>query len=89
MDVIKTRIPGVLVLTPQVFGDSRGFFFESFNQRQFNELTQTPYDFLQDNHSRSEQGTLRGLHYQLERPQGKLLRVVIGSIYDVAVDLRR
>ncbi len=89
MDVIKTRIPGVLVLVPQVFGDARGFFFESFNQRQFYGLTQIQCDFVQDNHSRSQQGTLRGLHYQLERPQGKLLRVVTGSIYDVAVDLRR
>jgi dTDP-4-dehydrorhamnose 3,5-epimerase len=89
MDVIKTGIPGVLVLVPKIFGDARGFFFESFNQRQFDELTQTQYGFVQDNHSRSQQGTLRGLHYQLDCPQGKLLRVITGHIYDVAVDLRR
>ncbi|NJN20351.1 MAG: dTDP-4-dehydrorhamnose 3,5-epimerase [Leptolyngbya sp. RL_3_1] len=89
MDVIETGIPGVLVLVPKVFGDARGFFFESFNQRQFEALTQTQYRFVQDNHSRSQQGTLRGLHYQLDHPQGKLLRVITGDIYDVVVDLRR
>lgn len=89
MKVIPTTLPEVLVLEPRVFGDARGFFFESFNQRVFDEATGARYSFVQDNHSRSARGVLRGLHYQLRQPQGKLVRVVRGSVYDVAVDLRK
>lgn len=89
MKVIPTALPEVLILEPRVFGDARGFFFESFNQRVFNEATGTNYNFVQDNHSRSAQGVLRGLHYQIRQPQGKLVRVVRGRVYDVAVDLRK
>ena len=89
MNIIRTSIPDILVIEPKVFGDSRGFFFESHNERRFAETTGVEVRFVQDNHSRSAQGVLRGLHYQLEQPQGKLLRVVRGSIYDVAVDVRR
>ncbi|MFO6418771.1 dTDP-4-dehydrorhamnose 3,5-epimerase [Hylemonella sp. W303a] len=89
MKVIPTDLPEVLILEPRVFGDARGFFFESFNQRNFEELTGTKYNFVQDNHSRSAKGVLRGLHYQLKQPQGKLVRVVRGCVYDVAVDLRK
>ncbi len=89
MKVIPTDLPEVLILEPRVFGDARGFFFESFNQRVFNEATGTDYHFVQDNHSRSAKGVLRGLHYQIRQPQGKLVRVVAGSVYDVAVDLRK
>lgn len=89
MNVIETELPGVLVLEPKVFGDARGFFMESFNQRGFEEASGCQRQFVQDNHSRSRRGVLRGLHYQLEQPQGKLVRVVQGSVYDVAVDLRR
>jgi dTDP-4-dehydrorhamnose 3,5-epimerase len=77
-----------LILTPKVFGDSRGFFFESFNQQDFNAATGTQHTFVQDNHSRSAQGVLRGLHFQVQRPQGKLVRVVHGAVFDVAVDIR-
>lgn len=89
MNLIRTTIPDVLVLEPRVFGDSRGFFFESHNDERFKEETGVEARFVQDNHSRSARGVLRGLHYQIEQPQGKLLRVVRGAIYDVAVDIRR
>jgi dTDP-4-dehydrorhamnose 3,5-epimerase len=84
-----TAIPDVLVLEPKVFGDARGFFFESYNARDFAELTGLQVDFVQDNHSKSAKGVLRGLHYQIQHPQGKLVRVVQGSVFDVAVDLRK
>jgi dTDP-4-dehydrorhamnose 3,5-epimerase len=83
-----TEIPDVWVLQPQVFGDSRGFFLESFNQRDFHQVTGLNLQFVQDNHSRSAKGVLRGLHFQVEKPQGKLVRVVQGAVLDVAVDLR-
>ncbi len=89
MNVIRTAIPEVVIVEPHVFGDVRGFFFESFNQRVFNEAIGTSYQFVQDNHSRSAHGVLRGLHYQIQQPQGKLVRVASGSVFDVAVDLRR
>lgn len=84
-----TAIPDVLVLEPKVFGDERGFFFESFNAREFERVTGLRRDFVQDNHSLSKKGVLRGLHYQQPRPQGKLVRVTRGEVFDVAVDLRR
>ena len=87
--VTSTPIEGVLVLEPKVFGDARGFFFESFNQQVFQEKTGLNLEFVQDNHSRSSQGVLRGLHYQIQQPQGKLVRVARGSVFDVAVDIRR
>jgi len=86
--VTPTAIPDVLVLEPKVFGDARGFFFESFNARDFREVTGLNVDFVQDNHSKSAKGVLRGLHYQIQNPQGKLVRVVQGAVFDVAVDLR-
>jgi dTDP-4-dehydrorhamnose 3,5-epimerase len=86
--IISTRIPDVLVLKPQVFGDARGFFMESFNQRDFEKVTGRAETFVQDNHSRSVRGVLRGLHYQIKKPQGKLVRVLSGEVLDVAVDLR-
>jgi len=89
MNALPTPIEGLLVLEPKVFGDERGFFMESYNQRMFRELTGTEPDFVQDNHSRSARGVLRGLHYQLQQPQGKLVRVTSGVVFDVAVDLRR
>lgn len=89
MRVIPTAIPDVLIIEPKVFGDARGFFFESFNQRAFNEATGLNVQFVQDNHSRSARGVLRGLHYQIQQPQGKLVRVVRGAVFDVAVDLRK
>jgi dTDP-4-dehydrorhamnose 3,5-epimerase len=89
MKVMPTALPGVLLIEPQVFGDERGFFFESFNQRDFCAATGLTVDFVQDNHSRSARNVLRGLHYQIGRPQGKLVRVVEGSVFDVSVDLRR
>ena len=88
MNVIETSLPGVLVLEPKVFGDARGFFMESWNRQTFAALG-LDLDFVQDNHSRSAQGVLRGLHYQLNQPQGKLVRVVSGAVFDVAVDLRK
>ena len=88
MKVVETGIAGLLVLEPRVFGDARGFFFESFNQRAFNEATGLNERFVQDNHSRSARGVLRGLHYQVQQPQGKLVRVVRGAVFDVAVDIR-
>ena len=87
--VTPTRLPEVLLVQPQVFGDARGFFTESWNERAFNEATGTITHFVQDNHSRSAKGVLRGMHYQLTRPQGKLVRVVAGRVFDVAVDMRR
>jgi dTDP-4-dehydrorhamnose 3,5-epimerase len=89
MNVVRTDIEGVLILEPRVFGDERGFFMESFNARVFRELTGVATEFVQDNHSRSARGVLRGLHYQLKQPQGKLVRVVVGEVFDVAVDIRR
>ncbi|KJA11977.1 dTDP-4-dehydrorhamnose 3,5-epimerase [Acidovorax temperans] len=89
MNVIRTAIPEVVIIEPKVFGDARGFFFESFNQKAFNETTGTNHSFVQDNHSRSAQGVLRGLHYQIQQPQGKLVRVVRGAVIDVAVDIRK
>lgn len=89
MKVVPTRIPEVLILEPRVFGDERGFFYESFNARAFEEATGVTRKFVQDNHSRSARGVLRGLHYQIEQPQGKLVRVVSGEVLDVAVDIRR
>ena len=87
--VIRTALPEVLILEPKVFGDARGFFFESFNQREFERATGVNAVFVQDNHSRSARGVLRGLHYQISHAQGKLVRVTAGSVFDVAVDLRR
>ncbi|WP_354682058.1 dTDP-4-dehydrorhamnose 3,5-epimerase [Cupriavidus necator] len=89
LKAIQTAIPDVLILEPKVFGDDRGFFFESFNAKDFDAATGLKRDFVQDNHSRSVKGVLRGLHYQIRRPQGKLVRVVAGEVFDVAVDLRR
>ena len=89
MKVTPTSIPEVLVFEPKVFGDDRGFFFESYNARQFAELSGVHANFVQDNHSRSAKNVLRGLHYQIRQPQGKLVRVVSGSIFDVVVDIRR
>lgn len=89
MNIIATALPEVLVIEPQVFGDERGFFYESFNAKRFAELTGVQRDFVQDNHSRSARGVLRGLHYQLQQAQGKLVRVTAGEVYDVAVDVRR
>jgi len=89
MQIVQTAIPEVLIIEPQVYGDERGFFFESFNQQKFEALTGAKADFVQDNHSRSAVNVLRGLHYQIQQPQGKLVRVVAGEVFDVAVDLRR
>lgn len=89
MKVTATEIPDVLVIEPKVFGDARGFFYESFNQKAFDDAIGSHVEFVQDNHSRSAEGVLRGLHYQIQQPQGKLVRVVRGSVYDVAVDIRR
>ncbi len=89
MKVIPTAIPDVLIIEPKVFGDERGFFYESFNRRQFVELTGRDVDFVQDNHSRSAKNVLRGLHYQIQQPQGKLVRVVQGKVFDVVVDIRK
>ena len=87
--VIQTAIPDVLILEPKVFGDSRGFFFESFNAKNFAQATGLNVNFVQDNHSRSSKGVLRGLHYQLQQAQGKLVRVTQGTVFDVAVDIRK
>ena len=89
MKVTPTAIPDVLVLEPKVFGDARGFFFESFNQKAFDEAVGRHVEFVQDNHSRSAKGVLRGLHYQVQQPQGKLVRAVRGVVFDVAVDIRK
>ncbi|BEC41299.1 dTDP-4-dehydrorhamnose 3,5-epimerase [Escherichia coli] len=90
MNVIKTEIPDVLIFEPKVFGDERGFFFESFNQKVFEEAVGRKVEFVQDNHSKSSKGVLRGLHYQLEPyAQGKLVRCAVGEVFDVAVDIRK
>ena len=89
MKAIPTAIPDVLVIEPKVFGDARGFFFESWNQRAINAIVGRDVEFVQDNHSASARGVLRGLHYQVQHAQGKLVRVVAGEVYDVAVDMRR
>ncbi|MDD5402917.1 MAG: dTDP-4-dehydrorhamnose 3,5-epimerase [Sulfuricella sp.] len=89
MKVIATAIPDVLLIEPRVFGDERGFFFESYNARKFAELAGVTTGFVQDNHSRSARNVLRGLHYQVKQPQGKLVRVVAGEVFDVAVDIRK
>ncbi|MEY3974489.1 MAG: hypothetical protein RIS59_850, partial [Pseudomonadota bacterium] len=89
MEVIRTRIPDVLILEPRVHGDARGFFMESWNAQTFHGVTGLDVTFVQDNHSRSSKGVLRGLHYQVRHPQGKLVRVSHGAVFDVAVDLRR
>jgi len=87
--VTPTAIPEVLIIEPKVFGDARGFFYESFNGKAFDEAVGRHVEFVQDNHSRSVKGVLRGLHYQVQQPQGKLVRAVRGSVFDVAVDIRR
>ena len=89
MNIITTPLAGLLMLEPRVFGDDRGFFYESFNARQFAEATGVSAAFVQDNHSRSARGVLRGLHYQIQQAQGKLVRVTAGSVYDVVVDSRK
>ena len=89
MRAIQTAIPDLLIIEPKVFGDERGFFFESFNRRKFAELTGRDVDFVQDNHSRSANNVLRGLHYQIQHPQAKLVRVIQGAVLDVAVDIRK
>ena len=89
MQVVKTSIPDVLILEPKVFCDDRGFFFESFNQQNFQKLTGIKVNFVQDNHSKSASKVLRGLHYQIEHAQGKLVRVTAGEVFDVSVDVRR
>jgi len=89
MKVTPTSIPDVFIIEPKVFGDNRGFFFESFNQQAFNHATGQDVRFVQDNHSRSVKGVLRGIHYQVQQPQGKLVSVVRGTVFDVSVDLRK
>lgn len=89
MKAIPLAIPDVILLEPTVYGDDRGFFYESFNQRQFEEFIGRKVNFVQDNHSRSAKNVLRGLHYQIQQPQGKLVRVVAGEVFDVAVDIRK
>ncbi|ART47150.1 dTDP-4-dehydrorhamnose 3,5-epimerase [Acidovorax carolinensis] len=89
MQATRLAIPDVVLIEPKVFGDARRFFYECFNQRAFNQATGTAYQFVQDNHSRSAKGVLRGLHYQIQQPQGKLVRVVQGAVFDVAVDIRK
>lgn len=89
MQVLRTELAGVLLLEPKVFGDERGFFFESYQRRAFHKATGVDVEFVQDNHSRSARNVLRGLHYQVRQAQGKLVRVIVGEVWDVAVDLRR
>jgi dTDP-4-dehydrorhamnose 3,5-epimerase len=89
MNVIPTKLQDVLIIEPKVFGDARGFFFESFNSKAFDDAVGHHVEFVQDNHSRSAKGVMRGLHYQIQQPQGKLVRVVHGAVFDVAVDIRR
>lgn len=89
MNAVQASLQGVMVIEPKVFGDKRGFFFESFNKQRFAELTGVEDDFVQDNHSRSARNVLRGLHYQIRHAQGKLVRVVAGEVWDVTVDIRR
>ncbi|MEG3132160.1 dTDP-4-dehydrorhamnose 3,5-epimerase [Rouxiella sp. T17] len=88
MEIIDTPLEGVKIIQPKVFGDSRGFFLETFEKKRYQEMLNIDLDFVQDNHSRSSKGVLRGLHFQTENPQGKLVRVVRGEVYDVAVDIR-
>lgn len=88
MQIIETRIPDVKIIQPKVFGDARGFFLETFERKRYQELLHIDLEFVQDNHSRSSQGVLRGLHFQNQNPQGKLVRVVRGTVFDVAVDIR-
>jgi dTDP-4-dehydrorhamnose 3,5-epimerase len=89
MNVIKTELAGVLILEPKVFGDTRGFFYESFNERAFAESAGVSTHFVQDNHSKSLKNVLRGLHYQIQQPQGKLVRATVGEVYDIVLDIRR
>ncbi len=89
MNAIKTKIPDVIIVEPKVFGDERGFFLESFNQKRFDDAVGAKATFVQDNHSRSTKGVLRGLHYQIKQPQAKLVRVTAGRVFDVAVDIRQ
>lgn len=89
MQAIKTAIPDVIIFEPKVFGDDRGFFYESFNQKIFEEATGLSFNFVQDNHSKSAKNVMRGLHYQIQQPQGKLVRVSSGQVFDVAVDIRK
>ena len=89
MNIVQTELPGTILIEPKVFGDDRGFFFESYNERLFAEKMGLEVNFVQDNHSRSAQGVLRGLHYQIQQSQGKLVRTIMGSVYDVAVDIRK
>ena len=89
MNIISTDISDVLIIEPNVFGDNRGFFFESYNARKFHAMTGVEFEFVQDNHSMSRKNVLRGLHYQIQHPQGKLVRVIYGNVFDVAVDIRR
>jgi dTDP-4-dehydrorhamnose 3,5-epimerase len=89
MNIIRTKIPEVIIFEPKLFGDDRGFFFESFNQQKFFEATNLGIQFVQDNHSKSAKNVLRGLHYQIQQAQGKLVRVTQGEVFDVAVDLRK
>lgn len=89
MNAIRTDLEGVLIIEPKVFGDDRGFFFESFNQRRFNEIIGREVEFVQDNHSKSARDVVRGLHYQIRQPQGKLVRATAGCVQDVAVDIRK
>lgn len=89
MNVVKTKIPDVIIIEPRVFGDDRGFFYESYNEKSFKEATGIERNFVQDNHSKSQKNVLRGLHYQIQQSQGKLVRVVVGEVLDVAVDIRK
>lgn len=89
MNILPTKLNDAVIIEPKVFGDARGFFMESFNEKAFHALVSDQYRFVQDNHSRSAKGVLRGLHYQIQNPQGKLVRVVRGKVFDVAVDLRK
>jgi dTDP-4-dehydrorhamnose 3,5-epimerase len=89
MQVFETKIPDVLIIEPRVFGDDRGFFYESFNKKKFADTSGVNAEFVQDNHSKSAKGVLRGLHYQIKQPQGKLVRVISGEVFDVAVDIRK
>ncbi|MBE9125774.1 MULTISPECIES: dTDP-4-dehydrorhamnose 3,5-epimerase [unclassified Coleofasciculus] len=89
MNIIPTQLPDVLIIEPQVFGDDRGFFIESYNKKAFKDKAGIDAEFVQDNHSRSTQNVLRGLHYQIHQPQGKLVRAIVGTVFDVAVDIRK
>lgn len=89
MNIIPTKIPDILIIEPRIFEDDRGFFYESYNEKAFAEKIGADIHFVQDNHSRSTKNVLRGLHYQIQQPQGKLVRVVVGAVFDVAVDLRK